>query len=156
MVKWSRALQLTSFYLSPLRVFPDGQVTDFSVSLTTEGLPWWSSGLRHCNWLPSISHHWGPSLMVKWSRALQLTSLYLSPMRAFPDGQVAKGIATDFSLSLTNEGLPWWSSGLGHCNWLPSISHHWGPSLMVKWSRALQLTSLYLSPLRAFPDGQVV
>ena len=76
-------------------------------------------------------------------------------------------------------GLPWWLSGLRHCYWLLTVSHHWGPVLMVEWSKALRywlltvshhwgpalmvewfktllLTAPCLSPLRACPDGWVV
>ena len=116
----------------------------------------WPCGLWHCHWLLADSHHWGPALKAMWCMALPLTARCLSPLRACPDGRVVYGIATDCSLSLTTEGLPWWPCGLWHCHWLLAVSHHWGPALMAVWSMALQLTARCLSPLRACPDGRVV
>ena len=182
MAEWSTALPLTAHCLSPLRACPDGWVvygfaTDCSLSLTTEGLPlglsdlrhchwllsltteglpWGLSDLRHCHWLLTASHHWGASLIAEWSTALPLTADFLSPLRDCPDGWVVYSVATDCSLSLTTEGLPWWLSCLRCCHWLLTVSHHWGPALMAVWSKVLPLTASCLSPLRACPNGWVV
>ena len=108
----------TSFCTKPKPSFNGqavvGVATDCLLSLTTGGLPWWPSGLEHCHWLLAVSHHWGPALMAKWSKALPLTAC-----------------------CLTIGDMPWWPSGLGRCHWLLADSHHWGPALMAKWSKAL-------------------
>ena len=146
--------------LSPLKAFPDGWVvvgvaTDYSLSLTSAGLPWWQSGRRCCHRLLTVSHLCGPALMVEWSKVLLLIACCLTPLRACPDGWVVKvlpqtvcclsplracpggwvvvGVATDCSLSLTSEGLPWWQSGLRCCYRLFAVSHLWGPALMAEW-----------------------
>ena len=133
-----------------------GVATDCSLSLITEGLPWWPCGLRRCYWLFAVSHHWGPALMAVWSKALPLIARCLSPLRC----------------------LPWWPCGLRRCYWLLAVSHHWGPALMAMWSgrchwllavslrwgpalmamwsNALPLTACCLSSVRAYPDGRVV
>ena len=168
MAEWSTALPLTAHCLSPLRACPDGWVvygiaTDCSLSLTTEGLPWGLSGLRRCHWLLTVfhhwglsdlrlchwlltvSHHWGPALRAEWSKALPLTAHCPPPLKGFPNSWVVYCVATDCWLSLTTEGLPWWLSGLQHCHWLITVSHHWGPALVAEWSKALPLTAQSLT-----------
>ena len=128
MAVWSNALPLTACCLSPLRARPDdwvvwGIATDCSLSLTTEGPPWWMPGLMCCHWLLAVSHRWEPALMAVWSNALPLTACCLSSLRACPDGRVVWGVATDCSPSLITEGLPWWPCGLRRCHWLLAVSH---------------------------------
>ena len=164
MAEWSIALPLTARCLSPLRVCPDGQVvfsivTDCSLPLNTEGLPWWPSGLRHCHWLLAVSHHWGPTLMAEWSIALSLTAHCLSTLKVCLDGQVVYSIATDCSLPLNTEGMPWWPSGLMRCHWLLPVIHQlrdlpW----WLSGVRHFNWLARCLSLLRICPDhdGQVV
>ena len=101
MAVWSEVLPLTAGRQSPLKACPDGCVVwgvaiDCWPSVTTEGLPWWLCGLRCCHWLLAVSHHWRPALMAVWSEVLPLTASSQLPLRAYPDGSVVEGVASDW------------------------------------------------------------
>ena len=145
--EWSKALSLNARCPSSLIVCPDGRVvygigTECSVYVV----------------------NWRPALIAEWCKALPLNARCLSLVRACPDGRVVLkslplnaqclsslgacpdsrvvlGIATECSVSIITEGLPWWPSGLKHWHWMFGVCRHWRPALMVEWSKALQLNA---------------
>ena len=89
MAEWSKALPMTAHYLSKALPLTAGCLSPL------EGLPWWPSGRRRCQWLLNYLSRalplngWlsftteGSDLMAERYKALPMTAHYLSPLPGF-------------------------------------------------------------------------